>query len=282
MANGQADVAAAPVRPNGTQAGGPIVVLTYAHAGADLLREMLVADESLACTSGTGVIPLCHAALMTWQALEGRSAAPSELAVRSVRALAATMIVVIQAEAGASRWCETAVATPAMASSFLRVFPDTTVICLHRKLPGVLTEGIRTYPWGLGNSPFWAFAAPHPGNNVATIADYWVTSTEQLLAFEASHPDRSLRVRYEELTEDPDHMPDTVCKFLGLEPGRMWTTHSQDGTPTPSADPLATDQLAKLPDQICGKIGELHDRLGYPSPFLVGADPYTAAPAPTR
>jgi hypothetical protein len=97
---------------------------------------------------------------------------------------AATVIAVIQAVAGVSRWCETAVAPPGMARSFLRVFPAASVICLHRTLTGGLTERLRAYPWGLGNSPFWPYAGPHPGNNIAPIADYWMTSAEQLLAFE--------------------------------------------------------------------------------------------------
>jgi hypothetical protein len=129
---------------------GPVVVLSYAGAGAELLTRILSVSRSLACTSGTGLLPLCHSAAMTWQRAERRENDLSPLAVKSVRSLASMIIAVIQAQTGASRWCETALAPSAAAGTFLRLFPSTAFLCLHRRLSSVLSESLLAYPWGLG------------------------------------------------------------------------------------------------------------------------------------
>ena len=188
-----ADIAAGPAvppaRPPGPAGGPPIVVLSYAFAGdADLLTEALSVSRSLAGHRGTGLIPLCHAALATWQQADDRSGPPSALAIKSVRALAGAMMVAIQARTGAVRWCETALAQPAAADSFLQVFPSTAFVCVHRDLPGVLADGLASHPWGLGSSPFWPHSARYPGNSVAAIAAWWAAAARSLLDFGAPPP----------------------------------------------------------------------------------------------
>ena len=119
-------------------------------------------SRSLACTSGTGLIPLCHAALATWQQADDRSGPPSALAIKSVRALAGAMMVAIQARTGAVRWCETALAQPAAADSFLQVFPSTAFVCVHRDLPGVRGRRPGRPPVGPGQQPVLAPLGPLP------------------------------------------------------------------------------------------------------------------------
>jgi hypothetical protein len=249
---------------------GPIIVLTYAHAGAELLTRALSASPSLACTSGTGLLPLCHSAVTTWQKVEDRGGAASALAMQSVRVLASTMAAVIQARAGASRWCETAFAGPAAAETFLRVFPAATFLCLHRSLRAVLAESIRIYPWGLGGSPFWPYSGSHPGNNVATVAAYWAACTEQLLEFETTHPESCLRVRHEDLVADPQRQASEVFTFLGLgTPARTTPGHSPVVTGPANADadapgpPMPTTQI---PPPLLARVSELHGRLDYARP----------------
>ncbi len=248
----------------------PIVVLTYAHAGAEVLAGALSASRSLTCTSGTGLLPLCHAAATAWQNAEGPGS-PSPLAIKSIRAMTAAITTVIQAGSGGSRWCETAVAPPAAAGSFLRVFPETMFICLHRGMAGVLTDGTTAYPWGLGGSPFWTYSAGHPGNNVATVAAYWIACTEALLEFEAQHPQSCVRVRHEDLTADLDTQTRDIYTRLGLDPrdlavlpqpaltqSRASAVHCHPGFPVPA------DQI---PPRLRPKIDELHSRLNYALPF---------------
>ena len=248
----------------------PIVVLTYAHAGAEVLAEALSASRSLTCTSGTGLLPLCHAAAMAWQNAEG-SGSPSPLAIKSIRAMAATITAVIQAGAGAMRWCETALAPPVAAETFLRVFPETMFVCLHRNMTGVFADGIAAYPWGLGGSPFWPYSAGHPGNNVATIAAYWTACTEALLEFEDQHPQSCVRVKHEDLTADLDLQTRAIYTRLGLDtrdlaippqPALIQSRASADRTDTGFAVPAH-----QIPSPLRPKINELHSRLNYALPW---------------
>ncbi len=254
------------------QARGPIIVLSYEHAGAELLSEVLSASKSVVCTSGTGVVPLCLAVARTWNQAQNRAAAPSALALASIRALVGGMISVIQAGAGAPRWCETAFALPDAAEIFLAAFPATTFLCLHRNLHGVLAEGLKTYPWGLGQSPFWAYSTPHPGNNVATIATYWTARTEALLGFEAKFERACLRIRYEDLAADCERRSSELYAYLGLgvearlrcEPQRPTAGELAGGV----GQPLLPD--AHVPAHVIEKANELHASLGYP-PLVTGA-----------
>jgi hypothetical protein len=244
---------------------GPIIVLSYRHAGADLLREALAAHPGLACTAGTGILPLCQSALATWQAIEGRNAPPSALAVRSVRALLGGMMTVALARIGGTRWCEVAFAPPEAAEAFLHVFPTATFVCLHRALPSVIDEALRMYPWGLGGSALWGFAGPHPGNNAATIAAYWAANTEPLLDFEDRHPDRTIRARYEDVATDAEQVADLVCNFAGLA-GTGQQLQDMPRPPertAPSSGTAAT--LPPVPSQVRARIDALTARLEYPA-----------------
>jgi Sulfotransferase family len=241
----------------------PVIVLTYAHAGAQLLNSALSASRALACTSATGLLPLCHEAVSTWQQAEDRNGPPSLLAISSVRALATTMITVIQARCGTSRWCETAFTPPAVAETFLQVFPEARFLCLHRSLRGVLGEAARAYPWGLGGSPFWAYAAPHPGNNAATIAAYWAARTGALLDFEAEQPGSCLRVRYEDLAADRGHRVSQIFAALGLEAPEPAVPRQQEEDAAAGAEPGPPVPPDRIPPELLAKVRDLHIGLDY-------------------
>jgi Sulfotransferase family len=250
-------------------ANAPIVVLTYAHAGAELLTQLLSASPPVACTSATGLLPVCHEAISAWRQAQGRTGPPSALAIKSVRALATAMITIIQARDGASRWCEIAYSTPDVAQTFLQIFPATQFICLYRSMSEVLSEAVRTYLWGLGGTPMWAYATGHPGNNAATIAAYWTARTQALLEFESAHPDCSLRVRYEDLAADPVRHAADIFATLGLDDSQLTVL------PEPSAvEPSAVHEAAAgageptvptdlIPPALMARAGELHARLGF-------------------
>jgi hypothetical protein len=268
---GLADQSADPGRDDANTARGPIVVLAYPHAGAELLAELLSASQSLEPTSGTGLIPLCHAALSSWQQAEGRNRPPSALAIKSVRSLAAAMVGVIQARTGATRWCETVLAAPEVAGTFRQVFPGATFVCLHRSLRAVLAEGLRTNPLGLGGSPFWPYSGPHPGNNVATIAAYWADRTESLLEFESGHAGSCLRVRYEDLATDSDEQARELYARLGLDARDLAVPRRLDDdkflAEADTASLWPGEWPTRIPPPLLPKLDDLHARLGY-APLL--------------
>ena len=102
--------------------------------------------------------------------------------------------------------------------------------------------GLRAYPWGWVAAPSGHSPGPNPGNNVATIAAYWIACTEPLLEFEARHRGRCLRVRYEDLVAKPARAAGTVCEFPGLD------TRVQAASPLRSPRPLRKALTLNPPD----------------------------------
>jgi hypothetical protein len=128
----------------------PVIVLSYAHSGARQVQDILAAGSGLACTSSTGILPLTAAAADTWRRIDGHAGPGlSQLAVSAIRALVSTQITVILAGAGAARWCELATAAASTAEDFLRIFPQTAFVCVHRRCLDVIRTGVQASPWGL-------------------------------------------------------------------------------------------------------------------------------------
>lgn len=92
----------------------PVMVMAYTGSGADRLRSELSAFPALTCTSGMGILPLCHNAVTAWQEVDGRAREGfSPLAAASVWALAGGLVTAILARDGGTRWCEFTSAPPA-------------------------------------------------------------------------------------------------------------------------------------------------------------------------
>jgi hypothetical protein len=261
------DSAASPSMSEQTQA--PIVILTYELSGAEVLSELLAGSGPVVCTTGTGIIPLCREVARSWNQVENRLGEPSALAIASIRGLVSPMISVIVAGGDGTRWCETMIAPPDAAESFMAAFPATTLLCLHRRLDGVLAEGLRAYPWGLARSSFWPYSCRHPGNNVVAIAEYWADRTEALLGFEIKKLSSCRRVNYESLvSEDGEQRFSELCTYLGLDSGDglLHSPQPESGA-TRETVSRATLYDADVPPDLIQKIDELHLSLGYPSDF---------------
>jgi hypothetical protein len=175
---------------------GPVLVLSYPYSGAGHVQDLLAAGTDLACTSSTGIIPLSVAAAEAWRRVEGQPGqAMSRLAVSTIRGLLTAQVAVILAGTGKSRWCELVTAPPSAADPFLQVFPQTGFVCVHRCCGEVIRAGVRASPWGVQGPGLVPYFLSHPGNSVSALAAYWVSSTEQLLAFEAANAGPAYRVR---------------------------------------------------------------------------------------
>lgn len=250
----------------------PVIVLTYAHAGSECLQRKLASCAALACTSGTGLLPLFEQAAATWRGIDERDGPLSSLAASSLRAMADTMITSILVRTGGTRWCEIAQAPAMYAKTFLELYGTAKFVCLHRNCPDVIRAGVQANPWGLADSSFAPFAAAYPGSSVAAIAAYWAAFTESLLDFEAAQPQACHRVRYEDLAGRPDDVTDRIFAFLGLSPGAGDVP--APGRPDDDAGPAAARDLApgagsrvpvsKIPQPLGAKVNELLTRLGYP------------------
>jgi protein-tyrosine sulfotransferase len=250
----------------------PVVVLAGPDSGGPRLLSLLSASGELACTSGTGVLPLCGQAAEVWRRIENGSPQAgtlSALAAKSIRASITPLVMHILAGSGAQRWCECAVPARAAAETFLGLFPGTRFVCLHREASQVIRAALARSPWGLAGQAYRPFIAAQPGSTVAALATYWIAHTEALLTFQADHPDKCLRVRFEDLTGAMGSTPAALNSFLGLAatgyPGLP--SPREDYPPVHHADapPSAAFPLEQLPPPVLAQVNGLLGQLGYPS-----------------
>jgi Sulfotransferase family len=253
-----------------------VVVLSYLYSGAQQVQDILAAGPDLACTAGTGILPLCGAAARAWQQIEDRSdPLLSRLAVSSIRALIATQITAILAGTGKDRWCELAIAAPATAQVFAQVCPQAAFVCVHRGCADVIQAAVQASQWGLAGQGLTPYLISYPGNSVATMAACWADSTEELLAFEKANPATTHRVHYEVVASSPATVLAALRPRLGLTEPQASTLPGQSGQPeSPSPVPASTTGVPAemIPLPLRQRINRLSAELGYtplPAPHPV-------------
>jgi protein-tyrosine sulfotransferase len=245
-------------------ANSPIIILATPYVGAEMVSDHLSTISSVACTSRTGVVPMCEVLSLTWQRVERRGPGLSQLAVSSIRNLADVMIGVVLAESGGQRWCEAAICGAGPARTFLKIFPETQFICVYRRCDGVISEVLDNNVNGLGGTEFWPYASATQGNNVAMVAAHWADHVESLLDFEAFHLRSCLRIRREDLVSGMDEELEKVSSFLGLS-APCTAVADQPSPSTLDAGPPRRWSLDRMPAELLSRVNKLHSLLGYES-----------------
>jgi Sulfotransferase family len=268
---GQPGVTAAASRPAQPA---PVIILGYPHSGGQQLLSLLSGNTGLACTSGTGLLPLCSQAAAVWRLAEDRDADSgqiSALAAASIRAMAGAMVTQILARAGGNRWCEFAAVSEEAAGTFLSLYPAARFVCVHRCFSDVARTAIQASPWGLDGPGYAPFLAAYPGSTLAAVAAWWAARTSALLAFEQNHPRECLQIRYEDLTADQSGTASAMASFLGLN--GTGNQAAMDPGPLPVAGATAEPArsapepgvpVALLPPALLAQLNDLLKRLGYP------------------
>jgi hypothetical protein len=238
----------------------PVIILTYVNSGAERLRALLSGDRRIKCTATSGVLPLCHNASNVWRRAESRREGISELGLRSIRMMVSLLMLPLTANDMSAVWCETCIAPAYYAEDFVKLFPGTRYICLHRECSSVL----RMEEPAADRDP----AGDSCGQHAAHVVSYWVTRTEMLLEFEKAHPEICLRVRYEDL-QSSQEAADSIFGFLGLGPlngGGMLPAGFADARKSielETHDAGIGDILNGSSGQLGGRVQELLEELGY-------------------
>jgi Sulfotransferase family len=226
----------------------------------------------LACTYGTGIVPLCHQAVSAWQAVDGRAdSGLSPLAAASVQALGAGLVTAILARDSGGRWCEITMVPPAAAQRFASLFPKTRFLAVHRRAETFVRSVLDASPWGLAGAEFAPFLSAHPANTTAALATYWASRTAALLEFGQANPSSCLRVRVEDLHTKPQQTMADISDFLdlGVRPtvppgtGHNAGASGPAGNGNPSAAPVAIPP-AQIPPPLLAQLNGLHQHLAYP------------------
>jgi len=245
----------------------PVIVMAYSGSGAERLRPVLSAFPGLTCTTGTGIVPLCHNAVTAWQAADGGAGEGlSTLAAASVRSLSAGLVTAILLRDGGKRWCEFTTAPPMVAETFARLYPHTRFMTVHCRADTVIRAIIDASRWGLAGPEFAPFVSANPASSVAALASFWVAHTTEQLKFEQAHPESCRRVRIEELRANSEQAMLDIGDFLSLraESVSPWLIEDEGGSQAADANPLPERiPLAQIPAPLLAQLNELHRELGY-------------------
>jgi hypothetical protein len=253
------------VGPDGGARTDPVIVLTYPHAGGERLSALLARYPDLACTAGTGILPLCDQAAAAWRAVDDRPGGPpSRLAEASTRALAVSMITALLVRHGKRRWCEVATAAPDAAAAFARLFSGVRIVCLHRACPDVVRAAVHASPWGLAGAEYAPFIGAYPASMATALTAHWAARAAWLLAFEEAHPGICHRLRYEDLTADS--LTD-LSGFLGLtDPGPDPAAWLYDEAADPAHGTTGMDfgfPAGQIPPALLERANGPMEKLGY-------------------
>jgi protein-tyrosine sulfotransferase len=214
----------------------PVFILTAARSGSTLLRFILDTHPDLACPPETDVGVACGYLAHAWEVIgramasrSGHEPAPGSLpaeALPAVRAAADALLGTYLGSTGKRQVCDKSLSTIYYADLMAEIYPQARFICLYRHCMDVITSYVAAMPWGLSQSvpeqpaflPMHGYVARNPGNSVAAVAEYWLDCTRRASEFEDRHPGRCVRVRYEDLVEEPEAAVAGVLSFLGLAP----------------------------------------------------------------
>jgi hypothetical protein len=182
----------------------PVIVLAYPGSGAVRLQSLLSAFPGMACTNGTGIVPLRGQALTVWQAVDGRSG-EGVLAARR-RACQGLHRRPVDRDPGPRRrrpLVRAHLRAPGGGRGVRAALPAGPVP--DRAPPGRRggARHPRREPLGPVGPGIRAVRARAPSKHPAALASYWAARTSQQLEFEQQHPGSCQRVRIEDLTADP-------------------------------------------------------------------------------
>jgi hypothetical protein len=97
-----------------------------------------------------------------------------------------------------------------------QLYPELRCVLAFRHVMDTIASGIDASPWGFQAYGYAPYVQTSPGNSVAALARYWLDHVTGALEWEKQHPERCIRVRYEDLVQDPEQMVPEIQRFLGV------------------------------------------------------------------
>jgi hypothetical protein len=195
------------------------------RTGSTLLRFILDTHPDLACPPETNVPALCGQLANVWALIEGaplsanRGDEPPEIpdsVIAGVRETMDRMVGSYLQRRGKKRYCDKSLGTARYSYLMSRVWPEAKFICLFRHPMDVVASGIEACPWGLSGYGFDQYIAETPGNSVHAMARFWMDNAVAILSSQEQWPERCHRIRYEDMTCDPQAAADELYEFLGV------------------------------------------------------------------
>ncbi len=116
-----------------------------------------------------------------------------------------------------TRWCDKSLSNVNVMDRLAEAWPDARFVLLHRHAMDVIASALEASEWGLDSFGLGHYAQMSPTNAVIAVAGYWIERTAAMVDFEARHPGRCLRLRYEDLVTRTDESMEEVWDLFGVD-----------------------------------------------------------------
>lgn len=132
-------------------------------------------------------------------------------------------------------WCEKSIHTVKYIDTVLAVYPAARFLILHRDCLDQVTSALDTLSIDPSGNAYdfasYLAATEHP---MLGLVEHWIAKTDMLLRGEQFLGDRCLRLRYEDLINQPRAILERTFSFLGVAQDdslvdRIFTTPHRDG-----------------------------------------------------
>ncbi|HEY8022326.1 MAG TPA: sulfotransferase [Thermoanaerobaculia bacterium] len=278
----------------------PIFVLSSARSGSTLTRFILDTHPEIYSPSELELGKVARGLCATIGLLEGATEQPLENppALERTRAILADLLDSYTRARGKTIWCEKSPSNVYTWELLAAVFPGARFLCLHRHALDVTSSLIETFRFGFPPG-LRDWARRFAGDNIQAGLRYWVDSTGHVVECEKRLPERSFRLRYEDIVAAPAEALAPAFRFLGLDwdpalLGSVFSSQHDRGGGDPYvffSERIRQDSvgcgrslpLEGLPGDLLRRLGELYAELGYPEKparLEPAASAVAVAPAP--
>jgi protein-tyrosine sulfotransferase len=198
---------------------GPIFILSSARSGSTLARIILDTHPAIYSPPELNLGRLARDLYSSISWLEGTHDLPpaeNRAAVERTRTILAELLDSYTRRRGKTIWCEKSPDNLRFRDLLAEVFPEARFLCLYRHPLDVVQSCLETFRHGFPPG-LQSYVLESPGDTVQAFARYWVDTATWALELERRLPERTFRVRYEDLVAEPARTLAPLFHFLALE-----------------------------------------------------------------
>lgn len=199
-------------------AAGASFILSCARSGSTLTRYIVDTHPDIYAPSELDLGKVAAGLHYSIAALEGRLDQPvheSPEVLARVREILSGLMDSYTLARGKKMWCEKSPPNLRYREFLAAVFPEARFICLYRHCLDVARSCLEVSRHGF-IPVLEEYVRRTPSNTVQAAVEYWVDGTSGLLDFERKLPERTFRLRYEDITANPEAALEPMFRFLGV------------------------------------------------------------------
>ena len=196
-----------------------VFLLSAPRSGSTLLRYILDTHSRIASPGEILLARLCFDLDLVLSRTLGVGLPPTRatadrLAAETRRVVSGLMEAYARGK-GKDVWCDKSPRNLEYLASLRKTFPDARYVCLYRNGPDTVRSMLNASQQGfmLELAPY---AARNPNNLVAAMIDAWCDYSGKMLDLEAELPERTFRIRYEDVVLRSEATLRPLFEFLGV------------------------------------------------------------------